>query len=518
MKIISAIKAALFGAPIQSPAPAPQPTVIYVGGGAESSLVHADVFGRTYLDALQHGGARTSIPWKSLDEGFNTSEREEVARAARHAYNNIGKVALTVHQTSTYCGGVIPQSASGNDAWDNLADSLFEDWGKMADFLGRSGHGLEQIQQEVSELMDFDGDALVVLISDDGPPKVKVIEGWKIGDWNDKWKTTEGIKFDRYGRIVGYCVRDGETAEMIPAEEAFLCKEASGADRIRGFSPFRHGLNDARDVRDILGFEKRVVKTQAGPAGFLEATGPVEEGHGFATGENSTPEAIEALKEASAAERQLERWNIKPGEIPILPSGRKFVASQSNRPNPQFAEFLQELNGNFIEGLKTPSAFGLDKEMTGPAMRAVLGKAQRRFTRRQKVLGALAEWIRARVLAWYITKSDLPANPKWLKCSVIMPENLTIDAGRDAQQDREDEEAGLVTRQELAGKRGKDWQKTADQRAKEVAYAIERAMEISKRTKLPLDVVLSRFGFKMPPAAPPAAAGSDKPKDQPVKK
>jgi hypothetical protein len=480
-------------------------------------MAHADIFGRTYLDALQPGGARTSIPWKSLDEGFSTQEREDVARIARHAYDNIGKVALTIHQTSTYCGGVVPQSASGDDDWDNLADSLFEDWSKNADFLGRSGHGLEQIQQEVCELMDFDGDALVVAVGG-MLPQIQVIEGWRVGDWNDKWKTEGGIQYDKNGRISAYAVRFGDKAELVPATEAFLCKEASGADRVRGFSAFRHGLNDARDVRDILGFEKRVVKTQAGPAGFLEATGPVEEGHGFATGENSTPEAIEALKEASAAERQLERWNIKPGEIPILPSGRKFVASQSNRPNPQFSEFLQELNGNFVEGLKTPSAFGLDKEMTGPAMRAVLGKAQRRFTRRQKVLGALAEWIRARVLAWYIMQGDLPPHPKWLKCAVIMPENLTIDAGRDAQQDRDDEEAGLVTRQELAGKRGKDWQKTADQRAKEVAYAIERAMEISKRTKLPLDVVLSRFGFKMPPAAPPAAAGSDKPKDQPAKK
>ena len=163
----------------------------------------------------------------------------------------------------------------------------------------------------------------------------------------------------------------------------------------------------------------------------------------------------------------------------------------------------------FAAGLDIPPAFFLDAKLIGPNARSVNGKARRKFDQRQTTLCRFTEWVWARLIAWAIEAGELPSVDGWWRVTFQRPARLTIDAGREAQEEREDQNAGLMTRQGLYGNRARDWQRETDPCFVEVAYIIERAKELAASSGLPVEMVLARFGFQ-PKAGTPMGDTSDK--------
>ena len=66
-----------------------------------------------------------------------------------------------------------------------------------------------------------------------------------------------------------------------------------------------------------------------------------------------------------------------------------------------------------------------------------------------------------------ISNGDLPAVEDYAKVTWQTPKSLTVDAGREAMQAREDYKAGLSSLQDYFGELGQDWEEQVRQIAKE---------------------------------------------------
>lgn len=69
--------------------------------------------------------------------------------------------------------------------------------------------------------------------------------------------------------------------------------------------------------------------------------------------------------------------------------------------------------------------------------------------------------------------------PDWHKTKWRRPPKITVDAGREAQNEREDVKNGLMTLEEHYSARGKDYRREITQKAEEVRYMLDECARLS---------------------------------------
>jgi capsid protein len=124
-----------------------------------------------------------------------------------------------------------------------------------------------------------------------------------------------------------------------------------------------------------------------------------------------------------------------------------------------------------------PFEFAADSSKIGGAgVRLVVAKADRRFSYRQLILiqrFLLPVW--AYVIGDGVARGELPAQPGWHKVRWQRPKKVTVDAGREAQQNRADVETGLKTLSESYSELGLDFEEQAEVRAQDARLMIDLA-------------------------------------------
>jgi len=65
------------------------------------------------------------------------------------------------------------------------------------------------------------------------------------------------------------------------------------------------------------------------------------------------------------------------------------------------------------------------------------------------------------------------------------PKRVTVDAGREAANDRADFEMGLMSMSELYSQRGMDFREEMEKRAQDMAYIVD----LAKRTGVPFELL-----------------------------
>ena len=76
-----------------------------------------------------------------------------------------------------------------------------------------------------------------------------------------------------------------------------------------------------------------------------------------------------------------------------------------------------------------------------------------------------------------IADGDLPDDPDWSSVSWTTPKSVTVDGGRDAANDRNDVEMGLLSVSELYAQRGLDFRTEMKKRASDMTFIIEQAKD-----------------------------------------
>jgi len=393
---------------------------------------------------------------------LNEATRLELLKLARHMYRNVGLIKGAVDSIATYSigPGLRPQYRGEDQEFGRLCEEYWRDvvvpnpevtgrmtWTDMLLALSRS--------------IDVDGDVFVIM-TEQG--KLQIVEGHRVCEGDD-YGTADGVFVGKLGEPTGYLIQTGELYRKLSADTVIHLMELERPDQIRGGSSLARALNHVRDLKMLGEFEKDALKLQ----GSIAAVITTDQGDELA-GQGGFFGTVQAQ---DTGEPTIAREEItSSATIPRLSPGEKIEMIGPNRPHAGFEPFAKFLIRDVAMGLGLPVEFVYDPASVGGAgMRFVVAKAQRRFEQRQRLL---IDRFCNRAWRYFIGRAiangDLPAVEDYPKVTWQTPKSLTVDAGRDALQERENYKAGLSSLQHYFGEMGLDWEEQVRQIAKEKEF------------------------------------------------
>jgi capsid protein len=390
--------------------------------------------------------------------------RSELVRRSRYLHRNSGFVREIVSNMAIYStgDGIRPQAQSPDPAWNRSAEEFFRRWSARCEATGR--FSFEECQSLACRAMDVDGEFFVLKTrSRTNLPILQLIETHRIADVGGD--TVDGVGVAADGSPVFYRLLEDFGARDIRAAAILHIFEPESASAVRNAPTIQHSINHILDEIELLALEKHAVKDNADVARVLKTgRGSIDENDftiGHTGPENSDPSSLQ---------------KIVGGKLVALKPDESIESFQSNRPSPTFTGFLQHLRRDSALGI-LPYEFAADSSTVGGAgVRLVVAKADRRFSFRQLILiRRLIEPVWAYVIGDAIATGQLPAVPDWWKIACVCPKRVSVDAGREAQQNRADVEMGLKTLSDHFSELGADFNEELERRARDARQILDTA-------------------------------------------
>lgn len=406
--------------------------------------------------------------------------RRELVRRSRYLHKNSGFVRELVGNMAIYStgDGIKPQAQSSNQTWNRQAEEYFANWAARCEATRR--FSFAECQALACRGMDVDGEYFVHKTRDaDGRPMLQLLESHRIGDAENRPETVDGVGMDAVGAPVFYrLILDDGTHRDLPASSVLHVFEPESISAVRNPSTIQHSINHVLDEMELLALEKHAVKDNADVARILKTErGELDEDGDFSIGSKSA--------QGEASEPGVLQ-KIVGGKLVALKPGESLDSFQSNRPSPTFTGFLEHLHRSAALGV-LPFEFAADSSKVGGAgVRLVVAKADRRFSFRQIIL--IQRFLRptwAYVIGDAIASGALPLEKGWHNVRFQRPRRVTVDAGREAQQNRADVEMGLKTLSESYAELGLDFEEQAEVRAQNARFLLE----LAAKYQVPLDLL-----------------------------
>ncbi len=170
--------------------------------------------------------------------------------------------------------------------------------------------------------------------------------------------------------------------------------------------------------------------------------------------------------------------NTMGGKLITLSPGDSMTSFQSNRPNATFVGFLAALERDISMGVLPYEFVSDSSKLGGATVRLITAKAGRVFGKYQTIIienFCVPTW--GYIIGQGIAAGELPDDPMWNEVSWTTPKSVTVDAGREAANDRADVEMGLLSMSELYAQRGLDFRSEMQKRAADMAHIKELAAE-----------------------------------------
>lgn len=425
-------------------------------------------------DNAQNSPRRGPIPGASprdIRKDLSASTRRELVRRSRYLYRNSGFVREIVSSMAIYStgDGIRPQAQSPDPEWNRRAEAYFRNWSARCEATGR--FSFEECQGLVCRGLDIDGEYFVMKTRDGlGLPALQLIETHRIG--GDEFSTSlfDGVVLSSSGTPISYrLIEDGGTRD-VPASHILHIFEPEHASSVRNAPTIQHSINHVLDEMELLALEKHAVKDNADITRVLRnEAGQLDEGSDFefrAASDLSEPET------SNPADLQ----TVVGGKVIALRPNESIESFESKRPSPTFTGFLEHLRRDSALGI-LPFEFAADSSKIGGAgVRLVVAKADRRFSFRQMILiQRLIRPVWFYVIGDAIHRGELEAAPNWWHISCVTPRRVTTDAGREAQQNREDVVMGLKTISDHYEELGADFGEEIERRARDVRMILDAA-------------------------------------------
>lgn len=433
--------------------------------------------GSMQFNSVGWGNNRASIYGSAVDfsADYTATDRTEMIKRIRWGERNCGLVRQVFNDFVLYGigDGITHQSHCQDTASAQAYDDYFKNWCRNAEHSGR--FTFQDVQRLALRGAIRDGDIFVLKIVDDaGQPRVQIVEGHRVGNpigTEVPKNMLDGVQFDGVGRLVGYSIIQANNQnKILPASSVCHIAEHDYASGSRGLPILQHSWNDIQTEDELLRLEALAVRNDADVTRVLKKNG------GFIPGDMKS--------ELQGAGANLDNVASKMGgKLIALEPGEDLVSLASNRPSPVFVGFLKAVQQDIARGV-LPYEFVSDASgVSGSGIRLVTAKADRVFNRWQSIIiDKLCNPIWGFVIGSAIAKGELPDNPDWASVSWTTPKRLTVDAGREAANDRADVELGLLSMSELYAQRGLDMRSEMAKRAKDMKYIFD----LSQKEGIPL--------------------------------
>lgn len=433
---------------------------------AETSKPKGNAQGSTWNFRSSAGSSNRAVIYGSANDfslDFTPYDRREMIKRLRYGERNVGLVRQIVADFVTYVvgSGITHQSNCADPVKAALYDDYFTEQQKKASHCGRfSGAELQRIMLRRALI---DGDCFAIKTFDDNEqmPKLQVIEAHRVESPEDTKAVPgliDGVRFDSYGRLRSYYIKQGDKSlREVPATSVCHIYEADFASGARGLSILQHSWSDLQSEDELLKLEMLAVRNDADFTRVLQKQG------GFVSGDLKNE-----LSGTSGSDTLASRLG---GKLAVLEPGESLTSLESKRPNGNFVEFLRAIQMDIGRGTLPYEFFGDSSRLGGSGLRLVAAKADRVFQRWQDILiSKLCLPSFLYVVADGISRGLLPDAPDWFKVSFTTPKRLTVDAGRDAAQERADLEMGLTSFSEHYAVKGADFKAEATKRADDIVF------------------------------------------------
>lgn len=393
--------------------------------------------------------------------------RSELVRRARYLHRNSGFVREIVSNMAIYStgDGIRPQAQSSDPDWNRQAEEIFRRWSARCEVTGR--FSFEECQSLICRGMDVDGEYFVLKTrSRNGLPLIQLIEAHRIGDSSED--TIDGICVSDDGSPVFYRLIEDFGSRDIPAVSMLHVFEPESASAVRNAPTIQHSINHILDEIELLALEKHAVKDNADVARILKtARGQLSDEGDF---------SISQPAQGSEQSDPVSLQKIIGGKLVALKPDEQLESFTSSRPSPTFTGFLSHLRRDSALGI-LPYEFAADSSSIGGAgVRLVVAKADRRFSYRQLIMiSRLIEPIWAYVIGDAMARGELPPITQWWRISCVCPKRVSVDAGRESQQNRADVEMGLKTLSDHFSELGADFNEELERRARDAKLIISTA-------------------------------------------
>jgi capsid protein len=427
--------------------------------------------GAAQFNSVSWSNNRAQIYGTAVDfsSDYTPADRVEMMKRLRYGERNCGLVRQILGDFVTYvpgADGIKHQSHCADTAKAALYDQWFADWAMSCDLSGRFSWA--DAQRILTRAAVRDGDSFALLVVSDGKPLLQLIEAHRVANPEGEQVPKgmlDGVQFDSVGRIAGYSVIQGDkTAKLIPAASVCHILEQDYSSGSRGLPLLQHSWSDIQTEDELLRLEALAVRNDSDFTRVLQKNG------GY------VPNNL-AAELSGTSSNGSDLASKMGGKLAVLEPGEQLISLQSNRPSPVFVGFLEAIQRDIARGTGLPYEFsGNPSAASGGALRLIAAKADRTFGRWQTILiERLCAKVYGFVIGSAIANGDLPDAPDWNKVSWTTPKRLTIDAGRDAAQDRADLELGLLSPSELYAQRGLDLRTEMMKRAKDFRYITDLA-------------------------------------------
>ncbi|MCP4444873.1 MAG: phage portal protein [Myxococcales bacterium] len=421
-------------------------------------------------EGASHSNRRRMVPGSSPTDNhheLNSSTRSQLVKASRYVSKNSGvaKEVITSNQLYAVGDGIRVKPQGGSATWKRRAVQYWEDWSQNCTICGR--FNFVEVQRMVSRLIDEDGECFVLKTNDGRDPKIQIIESHRVGNWKaDSDDYIDGIKFDRLGRPKLYCYMDNSgNIRDLKADSVLHVFDPERPSTARSAPTLSHCTNHLRDAMELLALEKHAVKQSADVVHILNTESASSDDAEFmpvqTLGDGTDPATLQ---------------RITGGKVVSTQGGEELSSFESKRPNSTFTGFLDYLDRDTTLGV-LPYEFVVDpSKPTGAGVRLVVAKADRRFQWRSRLISTrLIEPLWFFVIGSAVEAGKLTGPSGWWRVKTGTPRRVTVDAGRERREDREDVMAGLKNLGDHFDEHGKDFVEEVEQRAAELAHIEEIA-------------------------------------------
>lgn len=403
--------------------------------------------------------------------------------SARRVFENSGFVRGAILDVARYLigyDGIRPQWMSADDGWNREVELRWLNWLKICDYRRRL-HG-NQIFRAASVEMDVDGDFGIILTQtgggdseEPGMAQIQTVRAHRIDDPPNTPSSRAGVAEGKSGRIAGYYVihGDGDKPRFVPAQSMILLGDPELSDWTRYPSAIAHGLNILQDGKEVMEHVRDGIKARTARAFW----------HETATGEPNDDVMAEVQNaDVQNTANAVVYEELLGGTIPLMEPGEKLHELSANYPGDIF-QTLEFDRRDFACGYGVPLEAVWKGDLGGPAQRFYLSKFQRRVDERRSMvfIPHLLNRLAGYWISMEMNRGAISRRPDWWQMRwVATSPKVTIDVGREAQQNREDILLGNRTLQKDIGESGEDWEEVREQTEREARDLITRADRIAK--------------------------------------
>jgi capsid protein len=407
-----------------------------------------------------------------LRQDLTPWNRMAMIRKCRWAERNSGLFKQILNDMVLYSvgDGIKAQSHASTPEMQEIYEAYFAEKGKRIDITNR--FSFYNCQAILLRGMIRDGDSFAAKVRNaTGEAKLQLMEAHRVGDPLEETVVIpgihDGIIYGPYGEYTAVNVykSDGSNRQIL-AQSMMHVVDHEYASGCRGIPLLQSSINSIQDEMEILALEKQAVKDNGDVVRTIQKQGGVLD--------QDTANELGALNTPSYTSIA----NTMGGKLLVLDQGESLSSHTSTRPNSTFVGFIEALNRDICAGIIPYEFCGDSSKLGGATVRLVTAKAGRVFAKYQTIVieqFCVPTW--GYIIGQGIAAGDIPDDPKWTEVSWTTPKSVTVDAGREAANDRADVEMGLLSMSELYAQRGLDFRTEMAKRAADMVHIQDLAKE-----------------------------------------